>query len=221
MRRFLLTFFVLACCCLARAMSYEDMPQRKQNQTFTGDIIPRHYKGLGFKEIMDNTRDNLRERGVTVGYHSGQYLNSTYGKLEEVGRVKQLYGISIGISFYSIYPFAISGEYSRHIDNIGGTEFEQRSLSAFLSLVSFPWFYSDRISILPNVGIGVQYSHIPQINNKIVQPVYKMGIIINFPISNLSDNSIQIIGNYYRSLNVTNQPHAMNAITIGLGFSWE
>lgn len=210
---------------MVKAESYEGLLLGNKKHAYSGDITPRHYKGYALKDIIDYTRHDLKLCGVTFNYSSGQYLNSTYGILDEVGQVEHLLGASMDFNIYATYPVILSGGYSWQFDKIGGVEFDNKSLYAFFSIVAFPWFYSDKISILPNIGIGVQKTSIEQIENTFVQPLYKIGIIINFPDlgilnKNSRNYSFQIVSNYYRSVNVANQPHALSSINIGFGISW-
>ena len=166
--------------------------------------------------------------GVYGGIHSGQLLNSSYSQLIDNGVMKTKLGYSIA-AYAITYPLIVEAEYAAYKGVMGDKKQRIGGLSAFLSYAWFPWYYldSDVFVFMPNIGIGVQDSDFgaswaPEPANGysiVYQAMYKLGFVIDFLINDRTDRHMVIIGNYYSSLNKKNNPHALNAFSLGIGFS--
>ena len=190
-------------------------------------IKPRRYKGHTFKEMNRQGRYNLGMITLYGGLHSGQFLNPSYGMLQESGHLYPKRGGFGGVASYQYYPILVNVEYAMHSDSLDSRTITHSTLSGFASLAVFPWFYSEWFALVPVIGIGMQHGTFQpnwkltstgavEPKDVVVQPLYRVGLIINFRINEFR---LQLIGNYYRSLFIKDQPHALNGYTVGVGFS--
>lgn len=230
MKKPLILILIIAICVSSTAATFENCSYSNQKEIINGDIIPNRYRGHTYKEMSRNVRYNIGMAGVVLGTHFGQYLNSSYGKLMESGQLSPKPGLSIGANLYQYYPVIISAEYSINWDKFGEYTNHNKSFAGYVSLAAFPWFYKGGGIFIPNIGIGLQHSVIgpewkpthqtdKDPDDKVSQVLYKIGFIINIPIKTGGLYALQLVGNYYRSLFTKDQPHALNAVTIGIGFS--
>lgn len=219
-----------------------------EGATFSGgdNIRPRGWWGHTFLETIEDVRDELGGMVFFAGTHTGQFLNSGYGKFIESGKMRSNFGFSGGVLYPKLYPLLLDVEYTYYKDQFGDFSdkdniFSNRntSLAAFLSYVPFPWSYKLSTYILPVVGIGIQtgsykacwktaYNSGTPIEtianypiNAVIQPLYKLGLLFHFPIEgNYRDTHIWIYGNYYRSLITKDRPHAFSAVSFGIGIGF-
>ena len=190
------------------------VPGRNWRGWFTADDI---YSGI-----------EVNQWGIYGGIHSGQLLNSSYSQLIDNGVMKKKLGYSVAV--YKIYyPLIAEAELSAYRCVIGDKKQRVGGISAFLSYALFPWHYldSDVFVFMPNIGIGVQQSDFgaiwaPEPANRysfVYQAMYKLGFVMDILINERNDRHMVIIGNYYSSLSKKDNPHALNAFSLGIGFS--
>lgn len=192
-----------------------------------GDPLkPRRFRGYTLKEMHRQGRINLGMLSLYGGIHSGQFLNPSFGMLQESGHLIPKLGGFGGVMASQYYPILLNFEYAIHSDSLESRSVLHMEFSGFASLAVFPWFYSEYFSVVPVIGVGLQHGMFEpswrlsplepeKPKDVVVQPLYRVGMIINFVIDTYR---IQIIGNYYRSMFIKNQPHALNGYTLGIGF---
>ncbi len=140
MKKTLLILVFIVICFSSMASSVENFSQRDKENVSLGDIVPLRFKGSTLKEMRSDARHQLGRCSFVAGAHSGQFLNSSYGKMCEKGLIKPRLGFSIGANFYSVFPFIISAEYSAYKDQFGEVTNHNKSFAGFVSLATFPWF---------------------------------------------------------------------------------
>lgn len=193
---------------------------------------PNKYTGSSMPQIFENASSYFGHFSFLAGVHMGQYLNPSYGLLSENKDMKS-FGASFGIMF-AFYPVMFDYELSYHSNTFqnGGEKTisnTEKADAGYLSIALFPWTYRSSNIVIPVVGIGFQkstlhpnwgFSSSEEVLDDVVnmQPVIKMGLIINIPLHR-EGMSFLLRGNYYRSLFVKEHPHAFNAFSISLGMS--
>ena len=197
-----------------------------------GDIIPHRYRGATLKGMYWRVHSTLRYGGVFGGAHTGQFLNPSYGRLYESGRIQPKLGYSFGAYISAAYPVFFDVELTNYKDVFDNSYVnENQAVSGFASLALFPFSFSTSTIIIPIVGIGLQHAKFTpkwklsqnsevEPMDEVIQPLYKIGLIINIPTGNDEVGNFHIIGNYYHSLFVENQPHSLVGFTVGIGFSY-